>query len=244
MRLKSLLAALALMPAPFLAQPAAAQSMQDVTTAVCTAGNGCRCALSGISASNMAWLLNEQDPPANADALILLTVDGVTRWSPLTPDQADAENGGDGSCEIEVFPPTVAEDGIWGGRVRTQDITGCAAQVAEMVPGMVAGMSFSRQIAWNGRFDPAQLNENPARQVVAWRELHPNLYAGQLNNPVENDVLKVTGVLSSRLIDPDTASATLRLRVGAAGRNAAALAALGMADCRVTAIYDFERVGP
>lgn len=241
MRLFSLFACLALLSGPFLSQPSAAQSLQDVTTVTCKAGAGCRCALSGINAFDMAWLLNQQDPPTNADKLILLTVDGVTRWSPQTPDQADAHNGGDGICEIEVFPPVLPEDGNWSGKVRAQDFTGCAPQVAELVPGMVAGMTFSRKIAWNGRFDPAQLSADPSSKIVSWSERHPNLFAGQLNSPVKSEVLQVTGALSSRLIAPHKATTTLRLRVGASGKNAAALAALGMADCRVTAIYDFEK---
>lgn len=244
MRAPSFLVALAVLVGPVLAPPTIAQSLQDVTTVACTPGKGCRCALSGISAYDMAWLLNRQDPPANADALILLSVEGVTRWSSSTPDQADAQYGGDGHCEIEVFPPVAPADGTWSGTVRTQDFTGCAPQVGEMVSGMVAGMTFSRQIVWNGRFDPALLSSDPANQIVTWRELHPNLFAGALNSPVKSDVLQVAGALSSRLVDPDTATATLRLRVGAAGKNASALAALGMANCQVTAIYDFERVTP
>ncbi len=243
MRAHVLVAVLALLSGPYLAQPVAAQSLQDVTTVNCAAGNGCRCALSGISAYNMAWLLNQQDPPANSDTLILLTADGVTRWSSMTPDQADADHGGDGTCEIEVFPAVIPADGTWAGKVRAQDFTGCAPQVAEMVPGMVAGMTFSRQVAWNGRFDPALLSADPTSKIVSWRALHANLFAGQLNTPVKSDVLQVTGALSSRLLTPDTATATLRLRVGTDAKNAGVLAALGMADCRVTAIYDFERTG-
>jgi hypothetical protein len=225
-------------------QPILAQSMQDVTTVACMSGSGCRCALSGISAVNMAWLLNQQEPPANADKLILLSVDGVTRWSALSPDRADADHGGDGVCPIEVFLPVEPEDGTWTGKVRAQDFSGCAPQVAEMVPGVVAGMTFSRQIAWNRRFDPAQLSADPASKVVSWSELHPNLFAGKLNSPVKSDVLKVSGALSARLTAPDRATATLRLRIGSSGKNAATLAALGMADCRVTAIYDFENTNP
>lgn len=244
MRAHFLFVALALLSGLFLGQPIAAQSMQEVTTVKCAAGKGCRCALSGISAFNMAWLLNQQDPPANSDKLILLTADGVTRWSSMTPDQADADHGGDGTCEIEVFLPVIPTDGSWTGKVRAQNFTGCAPQVAEMVPGMVAGMTFSRQVTWNGRFDPALLNADPSSQIVSWRELHPALFAGQLNTPVKSDVLQVTGALSSRLLTPDAATATLRLRVGTNVKNAGVLAALGMADCRVTAIYDFERVAP
>lgn len=244
MRAHFLFVALALLSGLFLGQPIAAQSIQEVTTVKCAAGKGCRCALSGISAFNMAWLLNQQDPPANSDKLILLTADGVTRWSSMTPDQADADHGGDGTCEIEVFLPVIPTDGTWTGKVRAQNFTGCAPQVAEMVPGMVAGMTFSRQVIWNGRFDPALLSADPSSQIVSWRELHPALFAGQLNTPVKSDVLQVTGALSSRLLTPDTATATLRLRVGTNAKNAGVLAALGMADCRVTAIYDFERVAP
>lgn len=244
MRAHFLFVALALLSGLFLGQPIAAQSIQEVTTVKCAAGKGCRCALSGISAFNMAWLLNQQDPPANSDKLILLTADGVTRWSSMTPDQADADHGGDGTCEIEVFLPAIPTDGTWTGKVRAQNFTGCAPQVAEMVPGMVAGMTFSRQVIWNGRFDPALLSADPSSQIVSWRELHPALFAGQLNTPVKSDVLQVTGALSSRLLTPDTATATLRLRVGTNAKNAGVLAALGMADCRVTAIYDFERVAP
>lgn len=244
MRAQVLMAVLALLFGSYLAQPVGAQSLQDVTTVKCAAGKGCRCALSGISAYNMAWLLNQQDPPANSDTLILLTADDVTRWSSMTPDQADADHGGDGTCEIEVFLPVTPADGTWTGKVRAQDFTGCAPQVAEMVPGMVAGMTFSRQVAWNGRFDPALLSADPTSQIVSWRALHPALFAGQLTTPVNSGVLQVTGALSSRLLTPDAATATLRLRVGTDAKNAGALATLGMADCRVTAIYDFKRVGP
>jgi hypothetical protein len=183
-------------------------------------------------------------PPANADALILLKDGTSTRWSELSPDAADATYGGDGLCPIEVFAPILPEDGTWQGSVRAQSIEGCAPAVQEMVPGMVAALEFLRQIGWEGKFDPRKLSLDPNTGVVSWTELHPSLYGGQLNAPTNSDILTIHGALSASLVAPDTATATLRLRIGAKRANAEALAALGMADCRTTAVYDFKRVGP
>lgn len=226
------------------ALPAQARSGAEVTFVSCKQGSGCRCALSGMDASLVASLLNNQDPPANADQLILLTDEAGTMWSALTPDGADAKYGGNGLCPIEVFSPVQPEDGTWVGSVRTRAVTGCPDQVTALVPGMVAEMVFSRRITWGGRFDPAMLSEAPDTGVVTWTELTPVLYRGRLNTPEDQSILEVNGDLTASLVAPDKATATLRLRIGASGANAAALAALGMTDCRTTAVYDFRRTSP
>lgn len=226
-----------------LPAPSAAQSQtQEVTFVYCTQGAGCRCALSGMDAYFVASIFNAQEPPANADQLIMLTVGVETNWSALTPDQADEKYGGDGVCPIEVFLPPIPEDGTWVGAVRTTSVTGCAPQVAEMVPSMVGAMVFTRQIAWENKFHPAKLSSDPTSALVTWQELNPVLYSGTLNSPIKSDLLKVNGALSAKLTSPKEAIATLNLRIGAEGVNAEIFASIGMADCRTTAVYDFNKV--
>ncbi|MGY9048700.1 MAG: hypothetical protein ACKVKF_17040 [Rhodobacterales bacterium] len=227
----------------FQSRAATAQSSQEVTFVSCTDGGGCRCALSGMDAYSVASLLNNQDPPANADQLIILTDGSETKWSTLTPDAADAEYGGDGICPIEVFAPVLPEDGTWVGTVRATAITGCPDQVAAMVPGMVSGMVFSRQITWGNRFNPTQLSETPNSGVVTWTELTPVLYRGRLNTPGDQGILEIDGNLTASLVASDRATATLRLRIGSSGANATVLASLGMANCRTIAVYDFRKTG-
>lgn len=235
---------LGLAATPFQTRAVQAQSGGEVTFVSCENGAGCRCALSGLDAKSAADLLNNQEPPENADKLIILT-DGVeTKWSTLSPDDADATYGGDGVCPIEVFDPVLPEDGMWVGTVRTTSIEGCHEQVAAMVPGMVSQLVFSRHIAWDNRFHPAKLSQDPNSNVVTWQELTPVLFKGQMNPMGDQSVLSVTGDLTSSLVAKDEATAMLRLRIGAQGANAKALAALGMADCLTTAVYDFTRTGP
>ena len=228
-----------------IALAARAEEMSQTTIVDCTAGAGCRCALPGVTANEIAIVLGEEAANPDAAKMILLSDALGSRWSHLTPDQADASYGGDGICPIEVFPPRVPRDGLWSGKVRTSTITGCPPQFDQMLPAMVGGIELSKHIAWDGRFHPSLLSDDPAHQPVTWEELSPEVYSGRLLTPAANEALKVQGQLSASLTSQDTAVAVLRLRLGMDGGAAQAiLASAGLGDCRVTALYDFRRTGP
>ena len=225
---------------------AQAQGNIDTTYVDCTGGTGCRCTMPDVTAAEVAVVLGEDAINPDASDMILLRDGSGLRWSRLTPDQADATYGGDGVCPIELFPPVVPQDGMWVGTVRTSAITGCPAQFDKMIPAMTADMVISKKIAWNGRFDPALFSSDPDSPFVAWEELSPNIFSGALVLPSQSDALTVDGRLSASLTSEEAAVATMRLRIGMGGNGAAGalLASAGLADCRVTAQYDFRRTGP
>ncbi|MGO4853268.1 hypothetical protein [Phaeovulum sp. W22_SRMD_FR3] len=204
---------------------------------------GCRCTLSPMTTDEVSALIGTAPPEGARDWVVVSYADSYF-WSAQSLEDIDSAMGGDGRCDLEVFAPVVPRDGTWTGKVRTTKIAGCPEGLAQTLPGMVSGMVFARRIAWGGVFHPAQLNMNPSDQVVNWTEIGPTMFQGKLVAPVQNDMLSVSGTLTSSLVDEDSAVARFHLRVGAgSGANAAALAMLGMADCRVDSTYQFKRSG-
>lgn len=167
---------------------------------------------------------------------------GESYLSPLSPDQVHQVAGGNGRCEMVLFDPIQPLDGAWTGTVRIQTITGCPSQVDQMIRPVVAGMVMQARVAWGGRYDPAKLGGDSSA-LVRWSERSPGHFVGRLQVET-NPVLSVTGALTSTLVTPERATASMQIRIGAAdSANTSALAMLGMADCRTTAIYDFVRTG-
>jgi hypothetical protein len=221
-----------------LLSPGLAAADSDITLAECGAG-GCRCALSGLKASDMA-VLTENALPAGAEDYVVIYDQGRLYWSPLSLGEIDRLAGGDGQCDLEVFYVPAPDNGQWQGRVRAQNIKGCPAQVEALVPPIVAQMGYSGRVDWQGKFDPAKLIPAGTRQPVRWSQRRADLYKGSLMAPDGKGVLQVTGDLTSVQLGSDHISTTMQLRIGGANP---ALAALGMKDCRVTAVYDYRLSG-
>jgi hypothetical protein len=221
-----------------LLSPSLAAAGGKITLAECAAG-GCRCALSGLDAQDMEALTDNAMPAAPEDYVVLYD-QGKLYWSPLSLEELDRLAGGDGQCDLEVFYLPAPDNGQWQGKVRAQNIRGCPAQVEAMVPPLVAQMAYSGRVDWQGKFDPAKLVTAGAKQPVQWSERRPDLYKGSLIAPDGKGILQVSGDLTSVQMASDHISTTMQLRIS--GKNPA-LAALGMKDCRVTAVYDYRLNG-
>jgi hypothetical protein len=242
MRMLFLLAA-ALAPST-LPAPAAAQTSGSDRMIVADCGDrGCRCSYSKISTEDMLVVLDIADPGTIEDKIIILSEAGAVLTT-TSKEDADLAAGGDGKCDIELFDPIVPRDGQWVGKVRAESIVGCPPNVAEMVQPAIAAMRFSDRIAWQGAFDPVKLVHANGGHLVSWQERTPESFAGVLDTGPANGVLDVSGRYVSTLVNPDRVVTTLNFRIGSAeGGNAAALAMLGMADCRTHAVYEYDRVG-
>lgn len=222
-----------------LARPV--QAEDKILVADCTE-TGCRCSLSAVTLVEYETVVGSPAPPGAAE--MVLVMEGTDfSWSRSSPDQIDAAHGGAGLCPIELFS-VIPKDGTWRGTVRMQEITGCLPQVAEMVPQLVDGTQMHKQIVWGGKFHPSQFVMGDAPDRFLWTQRSPTQFDGVFPVPA-NDTLKISIITTATLTTSDRAEATVSLHLAAAqGANAAALAVLGMADCRANAIYDFERVGP
>lgn len=229
----------ALMVTGLAAAPARAESR--VLLAEC-GDAGCTCRLTPLPLSEFELVTGVAPPPGAAD-MVLIDHKGTYRWSASLPDAIDREMGGDGVCPIELFTLTPL-DGTWKSSVRVQDVQGCLPQVAQMVPPLVDGTGDVKPIAWGGKFHPSRLASGDAPDLIRWTERSPTAFDGTVPVP-QSGVLKVTVTATATLTAPDRAEATMALRLAAAdGADAGALAMLGMADCRVDAVYDFTRVAP
>lgn len=236
--LMALLPSLSLLPSLALAQQGGGEKL---VVAKCSAGQGCRCALSDFDLETVSFLTGQDLPPEAVKGTYVM-MDGAAHLSPLSPDEVHRQAGGTGRCEMALFDPVLPRDGLWQGTVRVQSMQGCHPMVAEMVPAIAAGMEMRQQIDWDGRFHPQKLAAGETGDVVDWREQGPGSFTGRLRVP-QNDMLTITSGLTARLVTPDRATATLRLRLAAQGGNKAVMEAAGMADCRSFAVYDFRRIG-
>lgn len=227
-----------------LPSPAAAQTSSSDRMIVADCGEGgCRCSYSKISTDDILVVLGMVDPGQIEDRIIVLSEAGAVLTT-TSKEDADLAAGGDGRCDIELFDPITPHDGQWVGKVRAESIVGCPPTVAEMVRPAIAAMRFSDRIVWRGVFDPAKLTDAGGRSLVSWQERTPESFAGVLDTGPANSVLDVSGRYVSTLVSPERVITTFRFRIGSAGSgNAAALAMLGMADCRTHAVYQYDLVG-
>lgn len=219
-----------------------AQQMTSEKIVMARCGDaGCQCTLSEFDLEALSFLTG-QDLPAGAVQGTYVTYRGEAYLSSLTPDEVHQIAGGEGKCEMALFDPIIPRDGTWQGSVRVQSMSGCHPQVAEMVPAIAAGMETTVQVVWEGgRFHPGKLASGGSSPAVEWTEKGPGSFTGRLKVP-QNKALTVTSSATATLTAPDRATATLRLRIAAEGGGNALLAAVGMADCRTFAVYDFTRI--
>lgn len=232
--------AIALLVALGFAPPVLAKVKADF--ADCVPGKGCTCVVGHVDLDDYQLAIGTPAPEGAAN-MTLVSYEGDLIWSNSSFEDLDLIAGGDGICAPQVFMIT-PEDGIWKGSVRLRDIKGCLPQVAEMVPPMVDAMGTVKQITWGGKFHPSQFVVGNAPTGIRWTERSPTHFDGVLPIPA-NGTLDVSVTATATLTAPDRAEATMALRLAAApGVDAKALALLGMSDCKVDAIYDFERTGP
>jgi hypothetical protein len=238
MRLQIIMAALV---TTLCASTTAARAEDQILYAEC-GDSGCSCMLSPVTLGEYEALMGTAPPPG-AENMVLVNNKGEFIWSPSSADEIDLAAGGDGTCEIEVFP-IIPQDGTWLGSVRVQDVQGCPPKVDEMVPPIVDNFDSAQSIVWNGKFHPSEFVIGDAPDRMRWTERSSTQFDGVFPVP-PNDTLDVSITATATLTAPDKAEATVAIRIaGAPGVDPAALALLGMADCRVDAVYDFTRTGP
>ena len=225
----------------FLTLSAPAFAEDAIIYADCGA-QGCTCHISAIPNAEIAQITGIPTPE-NAAQLTLVGRDGRFHWSSATRSEIDRDAGGDGTCEIEVFQEIIPLDGTWAGTVEVTGIEGCHPQVAAMVPPMVEGMATSHAVSWGGKFDPARLATGGQSPVVQWTRVRSDHFTGTVPIPA-NGVLDVSVDATATLLAPDQAKATLSIRFDpVSGKDAGALALIGMNGCEARAAYDFRRVG-
>ena len=87
-------------------------------------------------------------------------------------------------------------------------------------------MVFTRDIRWNGTFDPSLLSAEGTQQPVAWVEASPTVFHGSLVLPPNAKALGMSGRLLASLLDESAAVANMDLVV---------------MGCAVDVTYDFKR---
>lgn len=233
--------AIAAMMLTVLAVPASAQ--EKAVVADCGQG-GCTCHLSAVTPEE-ASIVYGIDPPASGDMTLVIT-DGEAQWSATPRGDIDLVMGGDGQCELALFPEIVPEDGQWTGRVVAESVQGCPAAMEPTLRQMAATMVFTRRIDWGGEFHPDSLRDPAYPSAVNWTRLSATEFSGVGKAEQTTGPMQIRLRYSARLTAPDRVVAGLRVTVGAKAGDATAnaiLAQAGLRDCRVVARYDFTRTG-
>lgn len=222
-----------------LAAPAFAGPKADFAS--CTEGKGCSCVIGHVDLDEYE-VVTGVPAPEGAETMTLVAIGNDMIWSRAAFDELDFAVGGDGRCEAQLFN-IVPQDGTWTGSVRVQKVTGCLPGVVAALPSMVDGTGWVRQIRWNGRFHPSNFVLGNAPDRIRWTALNATRFTGVFPVP-QGGPLDIRVTTTATLTAPDRAQATLALRFSAAGgADAAALGMIGMANCRVDAIYDYARTG-
>ncbi len=221
--MKTTIAALVFACGALFSSVSFAGSGEKAVIADCRDG-GCRCSLSEVTLEEAAIVLNV---PYMEGAKTLITYGkNQAMWSPLSHEEVDAKFGGDGRCDLEVFGSILPKDGVWTGTVRTKSFKGCPDAAQQIVSGSVAAMVFTRDIRWNGTFDPSLLSAEGTQQPVAWVEASPTVFHGSLILPPNAKALGMSGRLLASLLDESAAVANMDLVV---------------MGCAVDVTYDFKR---
>ncbi len=226
-----------------LATPALAQT--KVVLADCKPG-GCRCSLSNATGEEAA-IATGIDLPDGWQDMTLVGDDGAYYWSQKSREDIDVTFGGDGQCDLELFAAVIPEDGTWLGTVGTAAVGQCPAGIAATLQPELDAMAFPRQMAWGGRFDPDALRIGKADRAIRWTEVRPDYFTGAsvINGAAgASDVVEITVDYTATLVSPTQMDGTVALRIRAKGDNAAILAQLGMANCKVDVPLAFNRTGP
>lgn len=242
------------------ASSARADNPTGQVTAVCRAGQGCRCS-DGVDPADVIWAhyperYEERLPEGWAGDLRAQTVvidlgSGQVFRSGQPRAAINAAYGGSGPCEPEPRPQAdiVPRDGIWRWRTLGETVQGCPA----MLSGLLAGMrvdGLSRTVSWGGAFHPDRLAEVPMQDGMGpfvWRRLGPNRWLSDNidhRECSEGSCLALSLRMSMQPASPERVSGLLvyRSQIDAAGAGAI-LAQLGMADCQVRLRYEIRRIG-
>ncbi|WP_316013634.1 hypothetical protein [Roseobacter sp. HKCCA0434] len=236
--------------------PALAQDGQSkVLVAQCTAGQGCACVLGATTMEETAVLLGVAPPP---EGYVLLSTGETLSFDPRGLDALHRAHGGDGDCEIDLFPDEpageaiVPRDGLWAAEVRDVAFSQCNPMMERMLTasGALNRPPESRRLAWGGRFDPSVLDlyADPGHRTV-WRPAGPNGWTGSIfeESACDGDTCSGVGVEAEmRIASPTHIRSSTVLDISSMVPDAggmAEMAAMGLAACEVTMSFDIRHMG-
>lgn len=228
----------------FMAWTASASAYEKLIVAQCGA-EGCRCALSTVTAEEAGVVLGVA-PPSTGGTLTLVEYEGSYIWSPLSPEEIDLAVGGDGQCPLELFDAMAPEDGEWHGTIRQRSVLQCPAVLEPMLAGLSDQMVFSRRMSWGGAFHPDKIRMEGAAAAIRWTKIGDNYFSGEGPRAGETGPTSMVdvGVLyDARLTDPRAVAITVGVNITAKGVSQAVIDAAGLGNCRVRIDVDFARIG-
>ena len=247
--------AASLAAAPIVAQ----EAQQKVLVAQCEAGQGCACATGTTTLEETAVLLGVETPPAGH--VLLNTADGLS-FDPRGLDNLHRAYGGQGVCQIDLFPAEeeqpisagdiVPMDGLWAATILDVQFSQCNPMIETMLQssGALNQAPESRRLNWNGRFDPNTMNMFAEEgQQSEWAQVGPNSWTGQIfdEGSCSGDACSGVSVDTNMTItSPTRIEATTLLNISSMMPDTggmAEMAALGLADCDIRMFFNINRVG-
>lgn len=226
-----------------LSPTVAAQSHEKLVVAQCGA-EGCRCALSAVTAEEAGLVLGGA-PPSTGGTLTLVEYAGSYIWSPLSPEEIDLAAGGDGQCPLELFEAMAPEDGQWRGTIRQQAVSQCPAMLEPMLSGLAEQMVFARRMSWGGAFHPDKIRMEGAAAAISWTKVGDNHFSGAGPRAGETGPAATVDVgvaYDARLTSPRAVAITVGVNVTTKGLSQAVIDAAGLGNCRVNIEVDFARI--
>lgn len=243
------LAALALLPLPASAQ---------TVYATCQSGSGCSCAISPVTAEDLAFAAPGQDGVAapvdmSVSTLVIDQSANVVYWSDQSRTAIQSAYGGSGDCPITGFDETeiVPRDGTWLWRQLGVTTRGCPAMLGQMIDSG-REETLAESVVWDGAFHPARLAQNlPAPEIgemraYEWRELGPNRWLSdnlQGRDCDDGTCVSVALRLSMNVVSESRITGLLSTSSKVEGGDPAMLAMFGMGECEARIRYAIEHVG-
>lgn len=228
----------------FMAWTVSASAYEKLVVATC-GDDGCRCALSSVTAAEAGIVLGVA-PPATDGPLTLVEFDGEYIWSPLSPEEIDLAAGGDGQCPLELFEAMVPEDGQWRGTIKERSVSQCPAMLEPMLAGLADQMVFARRMEWGGRFHPDKIRMEGAAAAIKWTKAGDNHFSGEgpkAGQRGPTSMVDIGVTYDARLVDPRAVAIVVGVNITAKGVSQAVIDAAGLGKCRVKVDVDFKRIG-
>jgi len=231
MNFRTFLAGLAL-----LLSTSFATAQEKVVVATCTSGEGCDCLLSDVTIEEARILLGE-GPPPGVEPLLVQTSDGFV-WSHVTASDLDLVLGGNGECELALFPAIEPKDGLWRGTVASQNVSGCPAGLESRLVPPLGGVNETRRMEWGGVFRP-DLISHPGDTPIQWTKITEDRYRGTMPMPA-TDQVRLSAEWISEIKDPEYVRSDLDVAIASAASGAAMI---GLANCKIHVVVEFRRIG-
>ena len=204
---------------------------------VTCAEGGCECHLTDLPFSDAEFLMDEAAPTGATEPYLYDDGSGPSWGAAITPDELDLTWGGDGSCEIFLFPAIIPEDGLWLGTAHERSVADCPRGLSAALDPALAGILERRRMEWGGIFHPGQIASS--QTPIQWTKITDDLYSGMM--PLNSGgPITISAVWESEIKNPRYVRSVVRIRIRS---SAAGTASFGLANCRISAVVDFNRIG-